>query len=261
MEYTINLNTVLPVRSEPSEKAEMVTQLLFGEHSSVLDDRNNFLLIRNHFDGYKGWADKKMLTVIGKDEYENLSVKSVFRTHCLMSSVYSETDNTLYNLSIGSVLPNYNNKTCMFGIGKHKFYHKDGVGTCIATGKKDTDTLIKTALSLLNVPYLWGGKSIMGIDCSGFIQIVFTVNGFFLPRDASQQVSEGREIALNEIQPGDLVFFGKEGKTTHVGMYTGNSRLIHASGRVRIDTIDAKGIYNKETEEYTHFLTSIRRIF
>lgn len=259
MEYAVNFNSIMPVRAEASERSEMVTQLLFGEHCIISEKKDSFFKIKNYFDDYEGWVDKKMLTQIDKNEYERLSVNPAFRTQELITSIYSEDDNSVYHLTLGSVLSNYNESTKKFGSGK--FNYKVSDNTIIKnTQNCNTDNIVSTALIMLNTPYLWGGKSIMGIDCSGFIQIVFATNGILLPRDASQQALKGESVNWSNIQSGDLLFFEKERKITHVGMYLNESKIIHASGKVRIDAIDLQGIYNKETEEYTHNLTSIKRI-
>lgn len=258
MEYAINFNSILPVRAEASERSEMVTQLLFGEHCSILDEKDSFFRIKNYFDDYEGWVDKKMLTLIDKNEYEKLSVNPVYRTQKPITNIYSEVDNSIYRLTMGSILPNYNNSINRSGSGNFNYKVSDN----IIKRKTDNniDKIISTALLMLNTPYLWGGKSVMGIDCSGFIQVIFATNGILLPRDASQQALEGESVNWSNIQTGDLLFFEKKRKITHVGMYLNEAEIIHASGKVRIDTIDLKGIYNKETEEYTHNLASIKRI-
>ncbi len=125
-----------------------------------------------------------------------------------------------------------------------------------------TDELTETALKFLNTPYLWGGKSIQGIDCSGFVQLVFRMHGFDLPRDASQQVSFGETICFrHDARSGDVAFFeNKKGKIIHVGIVIDEQYIIHASGKVRIDKLDHSGIYNSELRRYTHDLSVIKRM-
>lgn len=258
MKYAINLNSVLPVRSEASEKSEMVTQLLFGEICEVDETAESFIRIKNTEDAYTGWADKKMLTQISAEEYHGLNTSNVFRVSMPVADVFCLSDKTMYRLSAGSFLPNYNVETSKFGVGNTLFQiHPDFV-TYLPHSSKDS--ILSTAKVLLNTPYLWGGKTVMGIDCSGFVQLVFSLNGFKLSRDASQQAKEGLEISFSNALEGDLFFFGKENKITHVGIYAGDGRIIHASGRVKINTVDITGIYCDEISEYTHFLSLIRRI-
>ena len=118
------------------------------------------------------------------------------------------------------------------------------------------------AQSLLNVPYQWGGRSPMGMDCSGFTQVVFKILGKKLLRDAWQQAEQGVLVNfIEEIQPGDLVFFdNEEGRIIHVGIALANHKIIHASGCVRIDNLDHHGIYNTETRKYSHNLRIIKRV-
>ena len=258
MKYAINLNSILPIRAESSERSEMVTQLLFGEICEVLDSKNTFVKIKNAQDGYVGWADAKMLERLSNEEYCKLEKDNSFRVLEVVADVFCLSNKTIYRLPMGSLLPNYNTDSSKFEVAGLAFQiHPDFV-TYLPSSNKDG--VVPVAKTFLNSPYLWGGKSLMGIDCSGFVQTVFSVNGFSLPRDASQQVSEGVAITLEEALPGDLLFFAKADRITHVGIYCGNERIIHASGRVRLDKIDDTGVYNDEISDYTHYLSAIRRI-
>ena len=130
-----------------------------------------------------------------------------------------------------------------------------------STGQKPKHQLIQSAFLYLNAPYLWGGKTPFGVDCSGFTQMVYKLNGYVLQRDASQQALEGEPLSfIEESQPGDLAFFdNEEGRIIHVGIIMENNYIIHASGKVRIDRLDHLGIYNAETNRHTHRLRVIKK--
>jgi cell wall-associated NlpC family hydrolase len=114
---------------------------------------------------------------------------------------------------------------------------------------------------MLNVPYRWGGKSVMGIDCSAFVQLCAKIAGYKLPRDASQQYDFGEEVSLSEALPGDIAFFENENhRIVHVGILLSRNMIIHASGEVRIDAIDETGIFNNELNKYTHYLNKVKRL-
>lgn len=260
MRYAINLNTVLPVRAEASEKSEMVTQLLFGDFCEIIDeDKDSFVKIRNYYDGYEGWADKKMLSEVSEDEYNQLKYQPVFRTLVPIADVFCLNNKTIYRLSAGSQLPFFDHEKSTFSIcGKTFQIHSSFVCYLPQPNKAN---ITATAMLFLNSPYLWGGKSIFGIDCSGFAQTVFSACGYTIARDASMQVKEGKAIySLAEAEPSDFVFFEKNNKITHVGILLSDNRIIHAFGRVRIDKIDNRGIINNATQEYTHQLSAIRRL-
>lgn len=259
MKYAIYLNTALPIRSEASERSEMVTQLLFGDTCEVLEEAGSFVKIKNSGDGYQGWADSKSLTKIDEDTYNHIINYPVFRTCVPIADIFCMTDKTVYRLSAGSPIPLYNPEKSNFEVGGKAFQIHPTFVTYLPESNKDN--IIATSMLFVNTPYLWGGKNILGIDCSGFVQVVYAMNGIALPRDAGMQALDGTKVnSLEESQSGDLLFFEKEGRITHVGIYLGNNKIIHASGRVKIENIDQQGIFSKESDKYTHTLSTIKRV-
>jgi cell wall-associated NlpC family hydrolase len=254
MIHGINLHPVLPLRKEPAEQSEMISQLLFGECFSVLEEREKWLRIINLSDSYEGWADRKMITPLGNADFEAIEKEA---TPTLVQSISLQCENPLGEsiiLPAGSRLFFYNKETNAFGFPAQQFrIQPDNFPACHTT-------ISATSSLFLNAPYLWGGKTIFGIDCSGFTQVVFALCGIFLPRDAYQQAQCGESIfSLQDAKPDDLLFFvNPEGRISHVGILLDNRRIIHASGRVKIDKIDDNGII--AGKEYTHKLHSIKRI-
>lgn len=259
MQYAINLNIILPVRAEASDRAEMVTQLLFGEFCEISEESNSFVKIKNYNDSYTGWADKKMLSEVSEDEYQKLQQQPIFRTLVPVADTFCLSNKTIYRLSAGSQLPFFDHEKSTFTISNKTFQiHPSFV--CYLP-QPNEGNIIAAAMLFQNTPYLWGGKSIFGIDCSGFTQTVFSICGYNIPRDANMQVKEGLKInSLEEAKPSDLIFFEKEGKTVHVGILLSGNRIIHASGNIRIDLMDEKGIFNQDLQQYTHVFSAIRRI-
>lgn len=258
-QYAIYLNTALPVRINPDERSEMVTQLLFGQTCRILETSEAFSKIRNSDDNYEGWVDTKMLNPISQAEYADILASPLFRTCVPLADAFCLTDKTVYHLSAGSRLPNYNAETNSLKIAGKTFQVHSSFVSYISDKAKDN--IVPTAKTLLNIPYLWGGKNLMGIDCSGFTQVIFSLCGYDLLRDASMQHTQGDQVlSLSDAKEGDLLFFDKKGKIIHVGIYLGSNQVIHASGKVRIDKVDERGIFNIDMQDYTHTLTSIRRL-
>ncbi|MFN2429936.1 MAG: NlpC/P60 family protein [Cryomorphaceae bacterium] len=254
MKFGVNLLPLVPCRSEPSDKSEMVTQLLFGELYKVQDGNPRWILIEILDDGYTCWIDRKQHHQISKTEFERLKSATAKRVaeptgllHC--------NEGVPMCIPLGAPLPGIDAKGVLNIDGK-KFRFN---GSTLDVAYKDISAF---SLKFLNAPYLWGGKSVMGIDCSGFIQLLFIAMGYQLPRDAYQQAEHGDDVAFaEESMAGDLAYFENDkGKITHVGMVTEPGKIIHASGRVRIDSFDHRGIYNADTETYTHRLRLIKRI-
>lgn len=259
MKYAININPVLPIRAEAKEWSEMVTQLLFGEICEIIGKENSFIQIKNTKDSYTGWADEKMLSEITKEEFEQIKSTPLFVTCTPIADMFCLTDKTVYHLSAGSILPLYDHETNSLNIVGKKFQiHSSYVSYINGCSKQN---IVPSAKLFLNTPYLWGGKNIFGIDCSGLVQTVYNMNGYTLPRDAKDQILLGNTItSIEEAEDGDLLYFEKDGKITHVGIYIGEDKLIHSSGRVKIEVIDKIGIINTETQQYSHKLHTIKRL-
>lgn len=263
---------LLPLRSEPSERAEMTTQLLFGELFEILEVKGSWSLIRNRLDGYEGWATNKMLTELTEEMVEFLR-----RYPSQITKVPITYFRKVGQLSPILVLPAGSTLYASDETGRTFFYPcktldgYDLIDFCPKTIKgfvpsEKSESLplriLDTAMCFLNAPYLWGGKTIFGMDCSGLTQVSASIHGFCLPRDAKDQALLGREVALKDAQPGDLAFFSNlEGRIIHVGLVMDHQQILHASGSVRIDVLDAQGIFNRELHLQTHQLHSIKRIF
>lgn len=247
--------TVIPVRAEGSDKAALVTQLIFGEHYSVNEETEKWAYITIHRDGYQGWICKKQLFEINHQEFDELSINDF--PICAQNHVEVKTSHGLIHLSKGSILPYYRG-----GVAKLR---AESLEVTAKVSTQDMDQLRSECESFLGAPYLWGGRTVYGVDCSGLTQIVFRLCGINLPRDAYQQAEEGEPVHfLEEAQDGDLAFFdNQEGKITHVGVVfkqeTGFS-IIHASGLVREDVLDHQGIFRGDTKAYSHNLRTIRRL-
>jgi hypothetical protein len=248
--------SLVPVRVESNDKAELTTQLLFGEHYEVLSVSKDkkWLKIRVHFDQYEGWIDVKQHHSITKEHFDYINRADFKITTDITTSI-------LYNkiplaILMGSIIPISGSE--LFKMEEQFAFN----GESKSLGqKRDAEFLKITAKKYLNAPYQWGGKSPFGIDCSGFVQLVFKINGYRLLRDAEQQAKQGKAVSFKEIQPGDLIFFkSKENKIVHVGIFLGDDKIIHASGKVRIDHLTEEGILHSESKVFTHSLSHVRRI-
>ena len=239
---------IVPMRLEPTDTSELVSQVLYGEHFKVLEKRKKWSRIRIAFDKYEGWIDNKQYTEIEENDFKSLSNNELKLSTDLVEFVTDNKQN-IYTIPLGSSLSG-------LGILKQKF---DGNSTSTI---KDKSELIETAFLYLNSPYLWGGKTPFGIDCSGFTQMVYKLCGYKLNRDASQQANQGEALSfIEESEPGDLAFFdNNEGNIIHVGIIMENNHIIHAHGKVRIDLLDHSGIYNVDTNIHTHKLRVIKKI-
>ncbi len=247
--------TVVPLRKEPSHQSEMVSQLLFGEHFEVFEKQSGWCKIRMAYDQYEGWIPESQFLPVNFDEYNKLGKEQYCVSFDLVQILL--LDDQLFSVVLGSSLPHFKDRTCRLGTTVYKF---EGSVKC-PEKLMSTKGIIENAYMYLHSPYLWGGRTPFGIDCSGFTQMVYKLAGIRLKRDASQQAEQGTLINLiDEARQGDLAFFdNEEGRIIHVGIMLPNNKIIHASGKVRIDSIDHHGIYNLETKKYTHNLRIIKR--
>jgi hypothetical protein len=257
MDYGITEASFIPVRKEPDSASEMTSQLLFGELFKVLERKGQWILTKNLYDGYEGWISPLMTSLFGEGilrEYQTMESSLVRKRQCSLSGPRG---------------------TLMVPAGSVLYYHEAGKGRIRCgsdydlegdPGKIATDKLHELEQlcgEFMNTPYLWGGKSTYGTDCSGLVQTVFRLLGIPLPRDAFQQVSQGETVnMISEASAGDLVFFdNEEGQIVHTGIISSPGQIFHASGCVRMDIIDHQGIYSRQLEKYSHRLRVIKRIF
>ncbi len=250
--------SILPVRAEASQRSEMVTQLLFGETYEVIDSYTGWRVIRGSLDQHEGFIDEKQCLCISGEEYARLQTAQGYFPKELVTLVTETTTKSYFSILFGSSLSGYNNGLIRIG---EKEYQCEGEFTRPAKEIKRED-LVSTVKKYLWSPYLWGGRSPFGIDCSGLMQVVYHIHGKSLHRDASSQAKQGTTLNLvSEAQPGDLAFFDdKEEQIVHVGMFIEGDKIIHASDQVRVDNIDHHGIFNEELKKYTHELRLIKRM-
>lgn len=259
MNYGISGLSIIPVRREPSEQSEMVTQILYGEHFIVNEIMLGWARIKLAFDGSEGWVDVKMITPLPEKSYQKIDKAPFAVTTDIFNIIPVNPDLTMMIVA-GSTLPCWRPYLKQFSIQYDVF---DYTGNF--TYRKAADVrkvMIDQALKYFNAPYLWGGRSPFGIDCSGLAQIIYKMAGYSIPREASQQVHCGKALSfVEETKPGDLAFFDdEEGKIVHVGIIWEKNKIIHASGQVRIDNVDQFGIFNIDTKRYTHQMRVMKQI-
>lgn len=252
MSFGISKHPIIPGRAEPSDKAEMVTQVLFGQSYRVLEAESKWLLIEIEADSYQCWIDRKQHSEIAESDYKTSDFQSIKRCGDAIGQI-TDSFGKRFFIPCGSPLPLYREGKLEINGASFDF---DG-----RVARHDSESIIRHARRLLHAPYLWGGKTAMGIDCSGYTQVVLACAGIMIPRDAWQQSEKGESVDFIDLtEPGDLAFFdNSEGRITHVGIVLEGAKIIHASGSVRIDNLDHQGIYNEELKAYTHKLRLIKR--
>ena len=277
MSYGVCILSVVPLRGEASERAEMVSQLLFGDCYEVLETEGNWLKIKTSDCGYEGFLNLKYHHALTEEQYQELLHQPQSLVSDFMTLLCEEKSQTVFPVFIGTSFPKPD-ETGHFKLGviafafpswsadsaeNSEFRIQNPKSNCqLSTVNCQLSTMLEFAMQFLRAPYLWGGRTPAGIDCSGFTQLIYKSIGVLIPRDASQQVELGNALDFaSEAQIGDLAFFqNEEGRIVHVGMVCGPGKIIHASGQVRIDRLDDTGIFNADTGQYSHHLRIIKRL-
>lgn len=271
----IALHSIIPLRVEPKEEAEQETQMLFAQTCEVIEQIDRWTRIRLDDDGEEGWVDTKMLSILSNEQAKEMAhiyeTKNYGMVVMPMAYAVSENNGQTIPLTAGTKLPQYKEGAfTLLGV-RFRIDPQMVIEQHLAFNEAN---MLNTLRFFINTPYLWGGKNALGIDCSGFSQTIYSLFGIQLPRMARQQILGKRieekglrikEIELNQAQCGDLAFFDHadedptKTKIIHVGILLDKERIIHASGRVKIEKIDDHGIYSAELGRYTHHLAGIRR--
>lgn len=253
--YAICNLGIVPLRAKPSDQSEMINQILFGECFTILEKEKYWSKVKLSFDDYEGYVDNKQFEEISEDEFFKLKDNNPIYSGEYIDFIKSH-NNYFLTIPLGARLPYFSNNNFLLNSTKFSFE-----GT-IFSGKLPKSEIIQKAYIFLNTPFLWGGKTPFGIDCSGFTQLVYKLCGYKLQRDADKQARQGEVLSfIEESEPGDLAFFdNEEGEIIHVGIILKDYHIIHAHGKVRIDTLDHSGIFNIDLQTHTHKLRVIKKI-
>lgn len=253
------LQPLVAARQSASEKSELVTQYLFGDILLVQKEYMGFYFVISLYDHYSGWVSKGSIDIIENGEPSDF--KTTYVSTAPLADVFNLSNRSIMRLPFGSRLIGYNESTGRFRFNNFEYQiHPTFV---VNTQPSSLEGVLETAFSFNNSPYLWGGKTVLGIDCSGFVQLIYAIHGFDLPRDAKLQMKIGENVkTLSDAKLGDLLFFSSVETTevSHVGVFLDQNKVIHASINVHVDTLDEVGIIHATTNSYTHLLRAIRRV-
>ena len=265
----------LPLRAEPAHRSEMTNQLLLGDIYSIVEEQRDWCRIITQHDGYTAWLNRSQVRPLDATQYPTLLTEPIQHVALdVMRTIIAPNRRLI--VPLGSTLPYYDVQKHSFELGGQSYRYMGKVRAISKpklemanVANKPENTLFRRqilqfAKKYLSTPYLWGGRSPWGIDCSGFTQVCAKLCGVALYRDAYQQAEQGTPVNdLSQAEMGDLAFFSPDKLTqriTHVGIIGEKRQIIHASGEVRIDIIDNNGILNAQTQQYSHYLRTIRRL-
>ena len=253
--------SAVPVRAEPSDRAELVTELLFGECYTVLQTQGNWRRIEGAADNYLGWIDAKQHQPVSDKYFAAWRAQDHPRVLDVVQVVSSAARRQ--PITLGCRLPFFDGMTLRLGDDNPLFFN--GTATNLAQSSQPERQLVvlrKMSQQFLKAPYVWGGKHIFGVDCSGLMQTLFGLVGIQLPRDARQQIALGEPVDfVTQARPGDLAFFDNaDGAIVHVGLVLDDGFILHASGEVRLDPLDHHGIFDRDRQKYSHKLRLIKRL-
>jgi len=256
MDNGVCILSVVPVRAEPNDRSEQVTQLLFGELVIILEKREKWLFVQSMADNYQGWVCAGQIKLFDRAYFDDLINQETWVSTDLVQVLRNTTQNYSMLATAGSSF--YQCRQNRFTLVGNEWEY---LGAIRKVGGFEPEMIIDLAMLFLHIPYMWGGRSAMGMDCSGFTQIVFKMAGKPIHRDASQQATQGELINLiHEAEPGDLLFFDNdEGAIIHTGILLPGNNIIHAHQKVRIDKVDHHGIFNTDQSRYSHKLRIIKR--
>lgn len=253
--YGICNLSIVPLRLAASDASEMVNQVVFGEHFLILEKDKKWSKIKLAFDGYEGYIDNKQYEEISHNTFVDIENHTKNYAGELIDFI-TDQYNSLTTIPLGGHLPKIEHTS--FTINTSVYTYDGKINGSVLPKQ----SIVDVAYLFLNVPYLWGGKTPFGIDCSGFTQTVYKLCGHVLLRDAKEQATQGEVLSfIEESEPGDLAFFDNEdGDIIHVGIMMNDYNIIHAHGKVRIDKLDHSGIYNTDTQKHTHKLRMIKKM-
>lgn len=254
MNTALCLVPVCAVRKAPMQEAEMTSQLLFGEAVELISSHDEWVEVLCIYDGYTGFCMRNQLVQVSKEiaSQDQVPLVQTWSGVMIVNAVPM-------HVPFGSAIPGMQKGEAVWGDNRIRSSSK-----LVMEGAYvfDEESIRQVAFTFLNTAYLWGGRSVFGIDCSGFVQLLMRFFGKHLPRDTSNQSMLGEDLGfLQEARCGDLAYFdNEEGKIIHVGLLLNDHEIIHAAGKVRVDGIDGAGIIHSESAERTHRLRVIKRL-